>query len=165
LHVTLDGSGRSVLHADFEAITSGPIYVSAWVRLAATPTLSGWLVLFELRKNPWTGEKISLDGEWDDRFQINVATEPVVKRSEAGLLPRDVWTCMEMFVDISDQGSAWVRVGDERIDVPLADTLPESGGFNRMLVGLSTAGQPMEACFDDLRIGPQVYGCSGQSSQ
>lgn len=160
LHVTLDGSGGSVLFADFDPITSGQIYVSAWVRLAATTTLSGWLVLFELRQNPYTDEKISLDGESGDRFQINVATEPVSKSSEAGMLPRNAWTCMEMFVDIGDQGSAWVRVGNERLDVPLVDTLPESGGFNRMLVGLSTDGQSMEAFFDDLRIGPQVYGCS-----
>jgi hypothetical protein len=162
LHVTLDGSGRAAIHADFDPISSGPIYISAWVRLPATPKLTDWLVLYELRRASPSAQKISLDGHWGDRFQINVATAGIAEQSNADALPRGSWTCMELYVEIAESGSAWVRVDGARLEVTSADTLPEEGSFNRVMVGLSSPGPAMEASFDDVRIGHQVYGCSGQ---
>jgi len=160
--VTLDGAGRSGLTADFAPVTGGSVYVSAWVRLAATPVLSSYLVLLELRDDPWSGQKISLDGEGEDRFQINATTAHTAIESSPGALPRGTWACLELFVNVADSGSAWVQVDGVRLEVN-GDTLPVSGMFNRMMIGLSTSGQAMSADFDDVRIGDQVYGCSGQT--
>lgn len=162
LHVTLDGNGLSGVAADFAPVTGGPVYISAWVRLSATPKLTDWLVIMELREDPWAWQKVSLDGEYDDRFQMNVTTDPTTLQSSPGELPRGTWACLEMYVDVADSGSAWIQVDGKRLEKSGIDTLPDSGMFNQMLIGLSTAAQALSADFDDVRIGTQVYGCSGQ---
>ena len=120
-----------MLQADLPDISSGVVYVSAWVRLAETPPLTDWLVLFELREDPWTGEKISLDGVGDGIVQLNVATDPsdAVRRDGAR---QPTPGRLDMHGDVGHRGRARRRLDRRRNGPPAAegvDALPTSGRF------------------------------------
>jgi hypothetical protein len=140
-------------------VTSGTVYMSAWLLLAEEPEpLAGYLVFFEMRQPGSSYGAVQLSGYRGDGVGMR-GPESSFQRTADGTLPRGTWVCAELFVFIDPvEGVAWGQIGDQRISLTGLDTTATEG-YGDFYLGLGTDSGAHLAFFDNFFLGTGPVGC------
>lgn len=117
-------------------LTTGPVFMRAYVRAPATFVQSSFIVIAEIRDG---SSKISFDLEVDDRAQLST---PGAYVGAPGTFPRDVWVCVEVEGEIAPAGGAgYARLhvdGEPVVDVPVGTDTSRPAGYIEAVVGANS---------------------------
>lgn len=141
----------------FPAVTGGTLYARAHVRVLPSDTLTGWLILLELKDSTFV-EKISYDLE----SGVPAVTDELGGGHAAGVepVPLGDLLCIELEVEVDDlDGRARVSVdGALAAEVVGVDTLPD-GGIAALFVGPVAERDSVEVVYEDVYLGTVPLGC------
>jgi hypothetical protein len=164
LHAASRGDeSAGVVAAEFPAVTSGEVYLRAYVFVPAEP-ITETMNLFFLgdyaTPDPFAGTDFNIERDALSIYSPGNAPDRV---TSATLFPRDRWVCFELAMTLSKDAGA-VRVsldGALGLEQTGMNTLPD-GGVHLLRAGVdwsSLQTAPFDVYIDDLVVDTAPIGC------
>jgi len=149
-------NGRSRFAHEFTALTSGQLYLRAWIYVAPNTLLNDvhTIVVGDANTADYGSKFVYTNGT------LHVAASGVAVTGTVNP-PVGQWYCLRMDLGISDQGSIQAYLNDVPfVDATGVDTLPAAGVHN-VTAGIDFAGQadPAEIFVDELVLDTTPVGC------
>lgn len=149
-------NGRSRFLYEFTQLTSGELYLRAWVYVAPSTLLSNvhTIVVGDANTADYGSKFVYTDG----KIHVAAAGAAVTGSADA---PLGQWYCLRLELGIGDQGSVRAYLNDTQFtDATGVDTLPVAGVHN-VTAGIDFSGQadPAEVFIDELVLDTTPIGC------
>lgn len=160
----MDAGGSTAVRRLLDSpITSGDIYLRAWVYLPGSFTITGSFSLLQAGydASPWYHLSIGISAT--GLAEIFIDSEAGARSPTGALVPRDTWVCMEAHVAIANTGGVaelWMN-GTLEAQVTDFDTQPALG-YERIVAGIpytDAAQAATEVYLDEIVLSTTRVGC------
>jgi len=141
-------------------VTSGTVYLRAWVRVPSSVAADGLTFLSVGEADPpYAGVSAGMSG---GKFQLSLTTANSFPVSTV-TVPRDSWQCIQLEVHVGDaDGAVTLRAGGTVVQsLSNIDTRPAGGvsNGNAGVLYLAPAGATGEVWVDEIALGTQPLSC------